>query len=284
LHLSPISFGIKSARMGSPESLLLCTASICQFSMNIMDSSVKQSCDFPDGTYFANFSQFPNCQLQVAKFHNGITAGYFYQFAISAAGQSFKSATFDPKSFALGYGSHMISDQVGFYPVKGYLGTVPNYVTFFPFMTAIDALVSTLGTFPPGEEWGSLESSGFLAAATKYYNNINPSFEPFNTSFVADCALPWAQTDAQLVELANLQASTGYYQPALVFYDKFNATSFEQAVDHFKLANGCAVQAVQFWGNQMQNNIDPTLAYSNTLSEIAGYFNANHCYPVVVNQ
>ena len=33
---------------------------------------------------------------------------------------SFKSPTFDPVSFALGYGSHMIADQVGFYPKYGY--------------------------------------------------------------------------------------------------------------------------------------------------------------------
>lgn len=247
---------------------------------NLLDLSIKQGCDFPDGTYFANWSEFPNCELPVDDFHNGVTAGYFYQFAVSPAGQKFKTATFDPVSLALGYGSHMIADIVGFYVGKGYLGTVPSYVTFFPFMTAIDALVSTLTTFPANEPWGSLETSAFIAAATSYYNSVNPSFPVFNTTQVANCAMPWASTDDELVQLANLQVSTGYYQAALVFYDQFNATTFEEATNHFKLSNGCAVDAIQFWASQLQQTgATPQSAYSNTIAHITSNFNAGNCYP-----
>jgi len=247
--------------------------------LNLQDSSIKQGCDFPDGTYFANWSEFPNCILPVDDFHNGITAGYFYQFAVSAAGQRFKSTTFDPLSMALGYGSHMIADIVGFFPGKGYLGTVPSYVTFFPFMTAIDALVSTLDTFPPGEEWGSMEASAFLSAATQYYNSIEPTFPQFNTTAVANCALPWAETDNQLVSLANLQASTGYFKSALVFYDLFNATTFDEASAHFMLSNNCAWNAIQYWTNQLTTGASPEQAYKNTVAEITGYYSNGSCYP-----
>lgn len=52
----------------------------------------------------------------------------------------YATRSFDPLSFALGFGSHMVADIVGFHSNGGYLGsTVPSYVTEFQFMSAIDS-------------------------------------------------------------------------------------------------------------------------------------------------
>jgi hypothetical protein len=222
--------------------------------------------------------------LPVNDFHNGVTAGYFVKFAQSAEGQKYKTATFDPVSYSLGYGSHMMADKVGFYTQGkgGFLGpTVPNYVTFFPFMTAIDALVITRDSFPASVNWTSDEAIQYLSAATKYYNSVsNGKFAFYNTSDVTDCLIPWADTDEQLLQLAELQMSTGYYKAALLTYDKYGATTFEQVVQHFELSLGCVVSAIQYWATAALGATTPEDAYTQTLTHITNMYNAGKCAPL----
>jgi len=246
-----------------------------------LDASLKQSCDVPDGIYFSNFAQYPSCNIPVADFHYGVTAGHIVKFALSEAGGKFKTATFDPLAFGLGYGSHMIADLVGFY-AGGYLGsTVQSYVTFFPFMTAIDSFVSFRDVFPPNTPWTSQETITFFSAATQYLNNVTKGkILVYNITEVENCLLPWAETDDGLIELALLQASSGYVQKALVQFDRYNATSYEEAATNFENSYKCVISAIQFWGQAIiQNEVTPDSVYSQTVSFIASQYQQGKCVP-----
>jgi hypothetical protein len=245
------------------------------------DASIKLGCDMPDSFYFANWAQFPNCQVPINDYHNPITAGYFVKFALSDAAKRLQMKTqlaLDPLSLSLGYGSHMIADRVGFYsPKGGYLGpTVPSYVTAFPFMTAVDALISTLSTFPDSP-WASEDAAVFIAEATKYYNSKNSKFPLYNSTQIGNCILPWGRTATTVVELAKIQAKTQYYQQALVFFDQFNATTFDEALSHWKIANECCVDAIRFWRNQILGATTPEDAWKFTNTHITTKFEKGQC-------
>jgi len=254
------------------------------FPSSPVDSSLKQSCDVPDGVYFSSWSENTVCDLPVGDFHNGITAGYFVKYASTSDGQRFKSNTFDPMTFSLGYGSHMIADKVGFYTQGkgGYLGpTVQSYVTFFPFMTNIDALVTTRDSFPPNTNWTSNEAIEYLSAATQYYHTVsNGQFGFYNVTAVANCLNPWAITAEDLHQMAQLQVSTGYYKTALQVYDRYQASTFEEAERNFESALECVVVSIRHWAALASvGDTTPEDAYTQTLAFIKSLFDAGKCIP-----
>eukprot|EP01122_Echinamoeba_exundans_P014061 TRINITY_DN6293_c0_g1_i1.p1 TRINITY_DN6293_c0_g1~~TRINITY_DN6293_c0_g1_i1.p1 ORF type:complete len:288 (-),score=53.59 TRINITY_DN6293_c0_g1_i1:110-973(-) len=243
-------------------------------------SKFSQACDMPDSFYFVNWSEYPNCSIPVDDMHNPITAGYIVQFALTNEGQQFRSATFDPLSFALGYGSHMASDVVGFHANGGYLGSsVPSYVTEFQFMSAIDSYFLTKFSFS-GAQWATDEASNFMAAASVYINKQNPSFAVFNVDQVNACVMPWKGTIESLVKMSTMQAQSGYYKNALVFFDQFNATTWEQAESHLNLSLGCAVPTIQFWASQLlDSKATPQQATQNTIAYVNNLFKVGKCTP-----
>jgi hypothetical protein len=97
-------------------------------------------------------------------------------------------STFDPLSFALGFGGHMIADYVGFHAQGGILGsTVPNYLTSFPIMTSLDAMAlevaqnSSASPSSPllngSSPWASQDAAMFLVQAAEWYRSTHdPSF------------------------------------------------------------------------------------------------------------
>lgn len=173
--VSHLHFATVALASSSAESSVLGTC-LCPVQRSLtfsLSSSLKQSCDMADAFYFPMWSQKPpNCSIPVFAMHSPVTAGYFVKFAQSPKGQEyvlqrfladpppptthwwcrFKSSTFDPVSFALGFGSHMVADIVGFNPHGGYLGTPEsNFVTVFQFMSAVDGYFLALSDVGPSE-------------------------------------------------------------------------------------------------------------------------------------
>jgi hypothetical protein len=130
---------------------------------------VKQGCDLPDGFYFANWSQFPDCSVPVDAMHNGVFPGYLVQFALTSEAAKcvarrppkkeefeshqrsnahrthtahtrthtrFKRDGFDPLSMALAFGSHVYADVVGFHTPYGGYCNPPLFPPPWPRRTA----------------------------------------------------------------------------------------------------------------------------------------------------
>eukprot|EP01102_Stenamoeba_stenopodia_P009832 TRINITY_DN2914_c0_g1_i1.p1 TRINITY_DN2914_c0_g1~~TRINITY_DN2914_c0_g1_i1.p1 ORF type:complete len:288 (-),score=54.04 TRINITY_DN2914_c0_g1_i1:154-1017(-) len=251
-------------------------------SLGYDDASLKQGCDMPDSFYFVNFAEgvLPPCTINIDAMHSPITAGYFVQYALAGKFKSSFNSSFDPLSFALGFGSHMIADFVGFHPDGGYLGTtVPSWITEFPFMTTIDALVLSYGPLP-NFDWTSPDALAFVLEAGQYYRSLNSEFPTYNLTELEICVLPWQDVQNQLGQQATLQFNTAYYQSALVLFDLFNATSFEETSNHFTMNDNCAMQAIQYWQNQIVvSNNTPEDSFSNTVSYVASLFANGDCAP-----
>eukprot|EP01116_Phalansterium_solitarium_P000624 TRINITY_DN10451_c0_g1_i1.p2 TRINITY_DN10451_c0_g1~~TRINITY_DN10451_c0_g1_i1.p2 ORF type:complete len:286 (-),score=92.51 TRINITY_DN10451_c0_g1_i1:2118-2975(-) len=238
------------------------------------DASIKQGCDMPDSFYFSNFGEFPTCTIPILSMHNPVTAGYFVKFALTQN----PTSTFNPLSFALGYGSHMIADLVGFFPTGGYLGpTVQSYVTAFPFMTAADALASTLDTLSDSA-WATADSSNFVTAAGAFYRSTNPSFPTYSVGDVDNCTMPWQVTQFELTRLSALEVKTTFYQSALVLFDQFNATTFAETLASFMRSDDCIVKSVQYWTTSVLDaNTTPEAAFAQTRTFVINLFASGSC-------
>jgi len=174
----------------------------------------------------------------------------------------------------------MIADFVGFHPDGGYLGTaVASWISEFPFMTSIDALVLSNGPLPTFD-WVTPEALEFVYEAGQYYHSINSDFASYNLTQLEICTLPWQNVQNELTQQATLQLSTGYYQSSLVLFDLFNATTFQETSNHFAMNNECALQAIQYWQNQIVvSNNTPEDSLSNTVGFVTGLFANGTCAP-----
>jgi len=114
--------------------------------------------------------------------------------------------SFDPLSFAMGFGSHMVSDAVGFHKNGGYLGSsVQSYVTTFSFMNSIDSLVMADYLQDSAEPWITSDANNFVANAGAYYRSINNQYPQFTSQQVAQCTEPWAETISSLLGINKVQ-------------------------------------------------------------------------------
>eukprot|EP01112_Ceratiomyxa_fruticulosa_P001024 TRINITY_DN109_c0_g2_i1.p1 TRINITY_DN109_c0_g2~~TRINITY_DN109_c0_g2_i1.p1 ORF type:complete len:281 (+),score=49.13 TRINITY_DN109_c0_g2_i1:75-845(+) len=247
------------------------------------EASIKLGCDQPDSYYFVNFSENPPCNINIDLMHNVITAGYFVQYALSiGAKQRFEGSSFDPLSFALGYGSHMVADYVGFHSTGAYLGsTVPSYITEFPFMSAIDAqaIYMTGDRLLTEYPWTSDVAAEFVQSASQYYNGVsNGTYPVLNLTEIENCILPWNDTAFTLSAMSTLQVTTGYFKEALIFFDMFGATTYEEAALHWGLANNCAVLAIQTWAeNIVVGGLTPQNAAQQTFNFVDQLFENGKC-------
>ena len=94
----------------------------------------------------------------------------------------------------------MIADFVGFHPDGGFLGTsAPSWITEFPFMTTIDALVLSYGPLP-AFDWVTPEALAFVLEAGQYYHSLNSEFPSYNLTELEICVLPWQTVQNQLTQ------------------------------------------------------------------------------------
>ena len=113
----------------------------------------------------------------------------------------------------------MVGDLVGFHNNGGYLGsTVQSWVTFFPFMSVVDAFLYARNSFTPSQlalPWATTDAAAFIVAAGNYYRSLNPNFPSYNVSDVLSCILAWQQTQQELGNVSEqLQGPTNpqYYR------------------------------------------------------------------------
>jgi len=72
------------------------------------------------------------------------------------------------------------------------------------------------------------------------------------------------------------QVATGYYEAALVHFDKYNATNFAETNRHFISNVGCITQAIQFWQKSITTGT-PQAAATATIQFIDQLFQAQTC-------
>lgn len=74
----------------------------------------------------------------------------------------------------------MVGDLVGFHNNGGYLGpTVQSWVTFFPFMSVVDAFLYARNSFTQSQlalPWATTDAAAFIVGAGDYYRSLNPNF------------------------------------------------------------------------------------------------------------
>lgn len=102
----------------------------------------------------------------------------------------------------------MIGDLVGFFNPGGYLGSfVQSWITFFPFMSAVDAFLLADGNnFNQSDlslPWATPEAAEFVVNAGDWYRtNFKSDFPQYNVTQVLHCIDAWQQTQSDLLSMA----------------------------------------------------------------------------------
>jgi len=235
----------------------------------------KQGADAPDAFYFANFAQFPTCEVPIENMHNLVTAGYFLQYTLV------NHSPLEYVAIAAGFGSHMIADYVGFHPRGGLLGsTVPSYVSTFPYMTAIDALV--LSMYPNldiSDPWETVMTAQFLANCTAYYHQQEPTFPQYTTTEIANCILPWSDTIYTIAQLAQIQSkSVACLEPILLLLDPFFPPNIGAVTEHFNGQAECVAGAISAWYSAIRDgNTTPKDAAQLVYSYVDNAYISGKC-------
>ena len=77
---------------------------------------------------------------------------------------------------------------------------------------------------------------------------------------------------------------SSYYQQALIAYDQFNATTFQQTAHHFSLANDCAVAVIQHWAQLVWvDELQPEAAFAQSYAFSKSLFAKGACTPYPVS-
>jgi len=243
--------------------------------------------DMPDIFYFVNWrSPILACSDALdSHMHDPVFAGYQLLFANSMEGQTFKNAEFDPLSFAMGYGAHIFSDFVGFWPKEGYLVGNASYVAWIPeftFMVAVDAYLYNINNTCTSFPKQPLSQTGvdFFASSIMKYHAIDPMFPTTNDTEIGICTSAGSKIVKTITGLAQIESAVSY-QEQLVYFDNFGATTFEQAEYNLQMNVGCAIEAVAHWANDiLVSNMKPEDAVTDTKNYILKLFMSGVCSPV----
>lgn len=217
------------------------------------------------------------CPPNANALHSPILAGYLIRAAQASGDDSLKS-------FALGYSTHVVSDEVGFATGGGYLGNLSaiiDWSTEWPFMLAIDAYILQEGlysdnTFPTTPVTD--KNMQFLAQVVQQYAGINPHSPSFNTSQLEACSSTWAPAVNQMNQLSAMQdaASTA---KQLIFFDRFGATTIEQTAANLVANWACVQKTLTTFVDALLNDAatTPEQAWSTTAAYIAQSFEQGLC-------
>jgi hypothetical protein len=173
------------------------------------------------------------------------------------------------QSFYEGYGLHIAADFAGFWP-GGYLGnggmgansTSVNWISVWPFMTAVDAFVMDEylnsiyeGEMPLPGPTVSLGEASFLSQSSISFNKLNPASPVVSPQQVLQCAADWKVVVDQEVRKAYAMSvhPSAPYEFEMTFNDVQNASTFEQAKAHFQASHTCAIQGSAVWLDAQRN-------------------------------
>jgi hypothetical protein len=261
--------------------------------------------DSPDAFYFGA-SPFlagaaPACTPDLARLHDPLFAGFQLQLALKEAAAAAREAalygdSFDAVSFAAGFGSHCLSDMVGFDFPRGYFNAKPaalvgaavDWLYTWPLMVAVDAAVVTnFSTCRPGDgplptmlPSGGISAAGaaFMARATAAYRVQNPAFPAVNASTLAACSAGWAQ-HVQSVTAVALSTPAAAARAVAVVYDPYGSTTEQEALAALAMQADCSAAAVSVWQSAIVAGQSPTQAAEAAYAETAQLYKSGQCAP-----
>eukprot|EP00656_Telonema_subtile_P000126 TRINITY_DN10058_c0_g1_i1.p1 TRINITY_DN10058_c0_g1~~TRINITY_DN10058_c0_g1_i1.p1 ORF type:complete len:310 (-),score=35.85 TRINITY_DN10058_c0_g1_i1:196-1005(-) len=239
--------------------------------------------EMPDAFFFGSFATGSSC-TQFRPLHDVVFAGVQLQLALKTP----VSSDFNATEFALGYGSHIVGDVAGFAP-GGYLGNghlpqsstlTQDWLSIWPFMSAVDSYVAHNRSMSP-RDLPALSAPGgaFMEAAVAAYQKVVPGAASLAAAQAVKCSQEWADAISPIVNMSTEMpmSASGW---AMMHNDQYGAGSDSEAQGHFELAHGCAVKAIQLWGQSIvQNHLNATEAEAAVLALYGKMFAAGECSP-----
>lgn len=245
-----------------------------------------QGSDSPDAFFFGanSFSAGVAICPSATQFHNLTFAGYLYKYA----------TTDDEKVFARGFGSHMITDAVGFNPLGGMLSTglnvsgsgSLNWLMMWPHMMTIDVLVASTYNVDVKQYPSVIPSQsliGFLAAsAARYSKEVDPKFDPLNPAVVKGCLTNWAAAQRKIIKFEAFEQTLGQsiLQARTSFFsqrpNQNSPNAFSESVALLKKQMGCSITATKNWAD-LVTRFSPLEAEILTVEKITNLYQFGSC-------
>lgn len=238
--------------------------------------------DLPDGMWNGWFLSGTACVPTANHLHSPILAAYLIQ----AANQTQWSDA--QRSFAVGYATHVVSDQVGFASQGGYLGnlsSIINWSTEWPFMLAVDAFIMQNGAYPSDvypTQAVSEENMEFLTSVVAEYHSAQPSFPLLNLTQLLACSNPWAPQVTQMNAISRTQIPASTTQQ-LLFFDRFNAQNIGEVSNNLQASWNCVSQTLTYFfqcvvgSEEAGGAMTPELAWKATSQFIDNAYAAGEC-------
>jgi len=234
--------------------------------------SSAQAMDLPDAFFFgAGFTTGGQCKPELAQLHNPTFAGYMVQ----AAGSN--QTLLD---FALGFGSHVMSDLAGFETLYlSPLGAV-HWLPVWQLMEAQDVVVAKgwsssspfSSTIAQLVEQASAPISQplaeFVARVSKLAAPALPSLPVVSASDVLACSKAWSAGLRRITANA-LRTESSCAEWDLLFYDSGAQGSVDLATARLRYYQGCGRTAIQQWRSLLlDQRVSPAQAASTTARSI----------------
>lgn len=250
----------------------------------------------PDAFFFGAqpFMIASDCPSSAPALHDPVFAAYLVQWAIDGTvGGS--SGSFDAVAFAKGFGSHVMSDMVGFAFKDGYFMANPvalvndniDWLYTWPLMLAVDAYYFTntsLGSSPDPLPQGAMspEAAEMLVRAIERYHALNPAAPLLSLREVTACNDVWSEHLAA-VFASTRRTSSATAGSLVLAYDPYRGSLVEEATHAVELQRACAVNAVKYWLNEVAPTngapTDPQKAFLSTMSFIRSMYATGTCTP-----
>jgi len=245
--------------------------------------------DLPDGMWNGWFMSGSGCPTPANQLHSPIYAGYMIREALTNPKYSGKPEFY---SFAIGYATHPISDQVGFSAQGGYLGNVSSIIEWstkwihmlsldaliyqsrssYPFVTQCQANNMNLPTQP-------LNSAGleFMADALAVYHTAHPTSPIYNSTQLKLCSDPWGPSVNTMNEYAKKMLVDTTVNNLLLF-DLNGAINLPEIQLELSTSFSCIMKSLQFYLREIiLSNSTPESSWQLTAQYITQLFNQGEC-------
>eukprot|EP00756_Hemistasia_phaeocysticola_P044140 Hpha_TRINITY_DN1773_c0_g1::TRINITY_DN1773_c0_g1_i2::g.158595::m.158595 len=241
--------------------------------------------DFPDAFVFGDFVEGSNCSGDLGAYHNNAFATLMllrapnWTSSRSPAG----GRVFNATAFALGYASHMYSDDVGFFsagplpPRSGYLDWLKTWV----YMEAIDSHTAAsqglLGLTIPELP---TEGAEFVAdSAAIFRKTISAAAPPVTAQQVEYCAKAWKQVLKDKTDEA-LNALTATWEHQIVYFSPYGPRTWQEAASDLDLARDCVRQVWRYYLSKVRApGAEPGVVDADVAKYIASLYAAGKCAP-----
>ena len=246
--------------------------------------NLMSGAELPDAGFFgfAPFLMGSSCPANAVAIHDPLFAGFMLQLA--------GNSNTEVSQFAKGFGSHTISDVVGFAFPEGYFMANPavlvnnniDWLYTWPLMINIDsALWSTMAnssqpTVPTKPI--SAAVAAFVANATQQYSKVIKDFPVLSAAALTNCSIAWQQhLNSVIGRVAAVPQSAAL--SLLNVYDPYHSSTPAASMAALQKQLSCALKGVQTWLGAIQGGAAPLAAAQQAMGVIESDYEAGHCTP-----